>query len=231
MQVELFSFFYNVNLLLKESGIFIVFICIETIMFVINLILSLTKKEYSLTSRLYFLSVIIAVFILHLAVSLFLEYNAFLLFVNLSFLLLITMPMLTVKKRVKVCTEKHRELARFFEKKAKDEQKNNNEQQFGITPKSFGEVIKSKEEERLEEALPHKNNDDKQSDYGLDFSHVKNVIARLDYFGISQTDKRQVRELESALLRAEKGEQGEDVKREINDGLGAILKIMSKYGI
>lgn len=66
--------------------------------------------------------------------------------------------------------------------------------------------------------------------YNLDFTHVRNVISRLDYYGLSQNDRRQVHELESYLLSAERGSDDPTIKEKINDGLSALLKIMSKYG-
>ena len=68
-------------------------------------------------------------------------------------------------------------------------------------------------------------------DFELDFQHVKNVISRLDYYDLKDCDKRQVKELENALLLAERGDFNLDVKSRINEGLGALLKIMSKHGI
>ncbi|MBR5899790.1 MAG: hypothetical protein IKZ38_00140 [Clostridia bacterium] len=65
----------------------------------------------------------------------------------------------------------------------------------------------------------------------LDFSHVKNVISRLDNFNLSLADKKQVKELEIAIKQAEIGVAPTDVRCKINDGLGALLKIMSKYGV
>lgn len=61
-----------------------------------------------------------------------------------------------------------------------------------------------------------------------DFSHVKNVIERLNAFPLSVGDKKQVKELEDAIILIENGAE-EDY--EINDGLGALLKIMAKYGV
>ncbi len=65
----------------------------------------------------------------------------------------------------------------------------------------------------------------------LDFTHVKSVISKLSYYGLSPSDKRQVQDLETALYQAEQGEDVPGLKSRINDGLGALLKIMSKYGI
>ena len=69
------------------------------------------------------------------------------------------------------------------------------------------------------------------AEYGLDFSHVKNVLSRLDYFSLSPADKRQVKELEATLVLAEQGDFSDVVKERVNDGLGSLLKIMSKYGV
>lgn len=64
----------------------------------------------------------------------------------------------------------------------------------------------------------------------LDYSHVKNVIARLDYFGLKESDRRQIHDLEANLSEAERGGNSPDLKDRINDGLSSLLKIMSKYG-
>ena len=73
--------------------------------------------------------------------------------------------------------------------------------------------------------LKNNNNADE-----LNFSHVKNVISRLEYFNLTPTDLRQVRELELNLLQAERGERDDELRIKINTGLSALLKIMSKYG-
>lgn len=64
----------------------------------------------------------------------------------------------------------------------------------------------------------------------LDYSHVKNVIARLDYFGLKESDRRQIHDLEASLSEAERGGCSQGLKERINDGLSSLLKIMSKYG-
>ena len=69
------------------------------------------------------------------------------------------------------------------------------------------------------------------SELGVDFTHVKRVIERLSFVSLSPSDKRQVKELESAVYAAECGQTGDNVKSKINDGLSALLKIMAKYGI
>jgi hypothetical protein len=65
----------------------------------------------------------------------------------------------------------------------------------------------------------------------LDYSHVKNILERLDYYSLNGSDKKTVNELENSLALAEKGDSSTENKTRINDGLGALLKIMSKYGV
>ena len=66
---------------------------------------------------------------------------------------------------------------------------------------------------------------------GLNLSHVKNILKRLDYFDLTQADRRQVRELETAVFQAEMHFDDLEIKEKLNDGLGALLKIMAKYGV
>ncbi len=70
-----------------------------------------------------------------------------------------------------------------------------------------------------------------EKNYDMNFAHVKNIIARLEYFNLTPTDLRQVKELEINLLAVERGERDEGLRQKINSGLSALLKIMSKYGV
>nr|MBO4517857.1 hypothetical protein [Clostridia bacterium] len=65
----------------------------------------------------------------------------------------------------------------------------------------------------------------------LDFSHVKNVLARLEPSLLSYADRRQIHDLESALFDAERGAYSDETRSKINEGLGNLLKIMAKHGV
>lgn len=65
----------------------------------------------------------------------------------------------------------------------------------------------------------------------LSFSHVKNVIDRVSQIELSAQDKRTIRELEIAVMEAEKGRADTDIKNRLNDGLNSLLKIMARYGV
>ena len=64
-----------------------------------------------------------------------------------------------------------------------------------------------------------------------DFSHVKNVLQRLEPATLSYADRRQVHELELALYEAENGGYFEETRIKINEGLGNLLKIMARHGV
>ena len=67
---------------------------------------------------------------------------------------------------------------------------------------------------------------------GLNFSHVKSVLDRLEYFDLSPADKKNIESLKSAMYVAERqGFTDDNTKEKINDGLSGLLKIMSRYGV
>lgn len=65
----------------------------------------------------------------------------------------------------------------------------------------------------------------------IDFTHVKNVISRLNVYDVSLAERRQIEELKEVLYSAEKEGVTKKTKEKINDGLSFLLKIMSKYGV
>lgn len=66
---------------------------------------------------------------------------------------------------------------------------------------------------------------------GVDFTHVKNVLNRLEYLNLSPTEKKQIRNIKETVYFAEKEGAEYLDKRKINDGLSDLLKIMSRYGV
>ena len=66
---------------------------------------------------------------------------------------------------------------------------------------------------------------------GVDFTHVKNILSRLEFYNLSPTDQKQVGELKASMYRAENFGVDKETRSKINDGLGVLLKIMSKYGV
>ena len=65
----------------------------------------------------------------------------------------------------------------------------------------------------------------------IDFTHVKNVIGRLNDFDLTVADRKQIDKLKEVLYAAENFGVTAERKSRINDGLSGLLKIMSKYGV
>lgn len=80
-------------------------------------------------------------------------------------------------------------------------------------------------------AMPQIPTQKETSPAGLDFSHVKNVLQRLEPALLSYADRRQIHELELALFSAERGDNSAETKSKINEGLGNLLKIMARHGV
>ena len=122
-------------------------------------------------------------------------------------------------------------LARFFSDKVKQQQCGDKGYQ------NQGETYLRNGVEKLKTqqvSLNDTNTDNNSQDGAfcqLNFSHVKNIIERLNYFSLNQADKKQVHDLEVYIAEAENSGFNNQLKTKINDSLGGLLKIMSKYGV
>lgn len=65
----------------------------------------------------------------------------------------------------------------------------------------------------------------------IDFTHLKSLLERLEFYPLSQAEKRQVKELSALVYTAENTALTQSLKIKINDLLTFLLKIMAKYGI
>ncbi|MBO5928277.1 MAG: hypothetical protein J6Q32_05450 [Clostridia bacterium] len=94
------------------------------------------------------------------------------------------------------------------------------------------EMAKGLKVERLEEKenLLEKEKQAKES-VSIDFSHVKGVIKRLEFYPLSVQEKKQVKELEKEIFLAESQGSKSSNLGNLNDYLTILLKIMAKYGV
>ena len=227
--------------LLTVEGVFLVgFICLS-IGFIINLVLSLSLKSYKRSKRRWFICLSLTVLLLQITFELNAGGNGALIALNSA----IIIPMLYFSSLIKEKKADERakqiELARYFDDKAYDRDKPFNHISKADFSSECGDGVKflDKEDECAEQDLekisPSNVKDllvpKKLEEYNLDFTHVKNVLSRLDYYSLSPTDKRLVKELEITLAQAESGEFSLENKERLNDGLGSLLKIMAKYGV
>ena len=175
--------------------------------FLINLLLAFFRSGYSTKKRCSYL-VLSAVVVLVENAFLLNRNSEYLVYTTLSFSLLLFIPLLLI--RVKTGRKKQVELARYIDDKIK----------------SANSV---KEEEPI--VLKCQPTMQKPSKMEINFTHVRNVIERLNYYALSPFDRKQVNDLNCLLTEAERVGITQELKEKINDGLGVLLKIMSKYGV
>lgn len=131
-------------------------------------------------------------------------------FLLLAVICLLAIPIKCVEKKAKK-QEESKEFIKFIDQKIKEQ----NQEPIPIFNIENVKPIEKEKSETID---------------GLNLSHVKNILKRLDYFDLSQADRRQVRDLETTVFQAERYFDDLQVKEKLNDGLGALLKIMAKYG-
>ena len=206
------------------SGIFFSCLALSLISFAVCLTLALCLSGFTLKKRAWFF--LLAVFFQTLDISLTLYGGGTALFPLIlfafNFSLVGTICLLPEKQPA--ITDESLSLAGFLSSKAKEQGKID-------APLERAEIERVTAGGGISFSGDTAEKEQRNYDLGLDFSHVKKVIERLNYFGLSPSDKRQVKDLESTILSAERGDGGDNVKECINDGLGALLKIMSKYGV
>lgn len=218
--LEFFSIAYNLVGYYVRIGL-IYYIALLTIAFIPAIILSVVKVNYNRKKRLWYLAFSTCALVAFAGFNLLAKESVgvFAIAVAICGLLNAIVFCLPAKRGEK--EDAPRELIRLIDREIHGEREDEKEElPFKITKH---EKINEREFEREIEQGAGK--------YELDFSHVKSVISRMDFFPLTASDKRQVKELENAVYCAEHGEFTKENKERINEGLGALLKIMSKYGI
>ena len=193
----------------------LVFVCcvgVLTLCFLINFTLSLFRCGYKISKRVWFLFVGFCGYSFLRFMQL---YNGnpvpssiflvvFFFFSSICF---------CVRTRERKTKKAERELIRFIDGKIKEGESFAKEQ---VACKPLSTLTCKPKEQAINE---------------INYSHIKNVLERLNYFSLKESDKRQVRELEYALCECEKGNVSPLLRSKVNDGLGALLKMMAKYGV
>lgn len=180
---------------------------IISVLFVICLISCILKKNYTLRKRVWYFSSNCGIIILGFTFSVSEIYLAISIALTLTYFGIIFS--LQEKK------ENKNELDEFID------------QQIELPiPLEQRDKVFRVEEEKLK-ASPVQ---EKSKTQEIDFSHVKSIIERISLLSLTQADRKTVKELEFSVISAENGDDRIETKQKINDGLGALLKIMSKYG-
>ena len=221
-----------VDYFLGVGGLFAVcFLCL-TLAFLFALILAVFVKANSLKKRLWFVFFSVSVSGIELGLSLILGYGVGFFVLILSIGALFCIPIFTIRVRGRA-DKSQIELARFLDDKlrfvsAENQPIEKDEPQQEIKPIERVTVESIKPTKELDVANKLKP---QPTPCEIDFSHVKNVISRLEYFPLGVSDKKQIKDLQTLVYSAENGDYSPDLKSRINDGLGSLLKIMAKYGV
>ena len=224
MQSGILSLFYEFMFKIDFDLAFAVGLGVISLAFIVNTVLSVCLSCYTASKRTWFLFFVIMVNVWFYSVV---QKNGKTdyLFVLIIISAISCMPCFAFSARKKKIRKEHRELARVLTNAARQAEKN--EYDF---PLHSGRVQYKEPTESVVKPMVEKACNVNLSE-NLDFNHVKNVIARLEYYALSPADRRQVNELETAIYTAEREGIDQTAKVKINDGLGVLLKIMSKYGV
>ena len=232
-----YRFFYGFISVLSLDGIFLILCGVVFFSGVLSTILGRYINAYTLKKRLWYVAVVVFSVLCCCSFCIIAQSGYALPFFISALSCLFFIPVAFVKPKNKDYV-KARELAKFIDKNIygdntiKDVLDENVERLQDRDEFIANDHVFYDNDFKVKEQKEKKNKDlSTAKDFELDFQHVKNVISRLDYYELKDSDKRQVKELENALLSAERGAFDLDVKSRINEGLGALLKIMSKYGI
>ncbi len=226
---KLIDFAQDFYKFLGAEGVFAICIIFTFAVFLISLMKAIFKRGYGVKRKLNFLSFILGISLLELGVALLTNQGFGLCALTLGVGILLFTLLMCIRVKDKTRREQ-RAFARFIDEQinCKNLVKSKNRKAISNVYVDDENMVQEKEiisePKTFETEVAPKPID-------IDFTHVKNVLERLEFFTLSPSDRKQVKDLESAVITAERGEFSEAVKIRINDGLSALLKIMAKYGI
>ena len=230
---ELFLFiYYLIKNYINEVALLLISIVLTTILFIVWIFILRLSSNFVFIKKLNFLLIELSFFILQISINIIANKSIGYSMLYLSVALVYLIFIFSVKQRKAKTKKEHKSFIKYIDDEIKrtsflDEEKplpnaclNNMLEEENTSLNNTATVSSKKNSEDSEK---------KKTD--IDFTHVKNVLSRLEYYPLSSMDKKQVKELENAILLAEGGDNSRANKIKINDCLGALLKIMSKYGV
>ncbi len=230
------SFFSVLGENLTTITLAIICNCVVVYLTILCSIIALYKRQYTVLKRLWiifdFVAICIVQFWLELQIDKQITYLPLTIvscFFSLSICLFLPV------KEYKISQEK-RSLAQFLDRCAHNQnyQQNYKENPLNIIEKErtispskvfSSPIISANQNDKLNQKSLDQNNQE------IDFSHIKGILTKLEYYPLKEQDKKSAKDLEKAILEAEENGMDKALKQTINDGLGALLKIMAKYAV
>ena len=204
-------------LFMGAEGIFVSLFAVLILEFLICLFLSIFKRGYLRRKRIWLIVGCASCVICYLGFDTIFDkpIYGYILFALSSFFCSVVF---SVSGKANVVTEAQRKVAKEVIEKA--DRLKNHKLHFANQPERTAEsVIKTSPIVR------------EKKDREVDFSHVIRIINRLNGYELSPSDRKQVKNLEDGIFKIETDGVDQLTEQKINDGLGALLKIMSKYGV
>ena len=188
---------------------------------IICIVLIAVKRGYGILKRLWIVLFMVGIISIQLWIEVSINGKIKHLFLTIGICIcLLSIILFLPKKTIKI-TQPQRDLARLINNSVKRQEEQNLTNDFPKDSNVFcSPIIK---------AEPQKTATNEKKE--IDFSHVKRVLNKLEYYPLKEQDKKQAEQLENAIFTAEQNGITPDLKEKINDGLGALLKIMSKYAV
>ena len=238
---ELFSLFINNFFDLKLDNIktsTFAIICNGLVAFLtmICIIICLIKKRYTILKRLWIVFDFVGICIIEFWFEMKTDgHISYLILTVGSCFLGLSICMFLPTRQVKISDEK-RSLAQFLDRCANSQ---NSQQCYKKSSLNYDDGGGYKPSKVFSSPIISANNvefkgQDKninKKDEEIDFSHIKGILSRLEYYPLKEQDKKSASDLEKAILQAEENGLDKALKQNINEGLGALIKIMAKYSV
>ena len=219
----IYDFFTRIFIALGVGGIFLISVALLTVAYIYLTVRAFLTVQYGIKRRIWFFFFALGICVVNFAFIT--ASGSMLAILTVAISLFYVAGTFAVPKKEGKINREQRELVRFIDEQIKS---------VVIPPKDVAKVPLDEPQREVVGAIKETEtppNIEDASKYSLDFQHVRSVISRLDAYGLSASDRKQVKDLETALSLAENGDFTPIIKSKINDGLGALLKIMSKYGV
>ena len=223
MAQKISSFIFNGIYKISEHVCFLICLGLITLLGIIEVIITLIKGEYKRIDVIRQFFLVFSFLFFEFLHSVILKVGLEHLLINCSVSLFFFAFIFCLPIRGKRIKKEEKELALFIDKQL-------HLQNLSSKIKEVDDESKKQNQNTLLEVIKPQVSQQETISVPIDYTHVKNVIERLNYFPLSVSDRRQVRDLEGFLVEAESGQEEPSLKSKITDGLSALLKIMSKYG-
>ena len=213
----------------KVKIIFILLVAITLLNFICFLALSLFRSGFNYRKRIIFIPIMISDFLFICSLSIFsgMNWGLPVCFLALGVFLSTILFCIRVKSVDKRNKKKQKDSAKNFARMLDQSVSQNTPQDLSLDEEDLEHinVEKNLNDGRKEKII------DRRKVSEIDFSHVKNVMEKMNYYPLTPSEKKIITDLETSISIAENEGADTSLKSRINDGLGALLKIMSKYGI